>query len=184
MGENQTSCDHSHCLYVCFSPLETTKHTDERRTDNENDDMTFVSSPLETIKHTDKRRLYVVRLFVLLSLMEEKQTSCHHSHCLYVVRLYVLLSLMGRNKRHVIILIVCTPFSPPLETVKHRDERRTDNENDDMTFVSPPLETCHHSHCLYVVRPYVLLSLMGRNKRHVIILIVCENDNMTFVSPH
>jgi hypothetical protein len=40
----------------------------------------------------------------------EKQASCHHSHCLYVVRLYVLLSLMGRNKRHVIILIVCTSF--------------------------------------------------------------------------
>jgi hypothetical protein len=30
---------------------------------------------------------------------------------------------------------------PPLETVKHTDERRTDNENDDMTFVSPTLET-------------------------------------------
>jgi hypothetical protein len=69
-------------------PLETGKHTDERRTDNENDNMTFVS----------------------LSLVGEKQASCHHSHCLYVVRLYVLLSLMGRNKRHVIILIVCTSF--------------------------------------------------------------------------
>ena len=92
-GEKQTSCHHSHCLYV-------------------------------------------VRLYVLLSLMGEKQTSCYHSHCLYVVRLYVLLSLMGketsvmssfslsvrrsfvcftvsngeRNKLHVIILIVCTSF--------------------------------------------------------------------------
>jgi hypothetical protein len=37
-------------------PLETVKHTDERRTDNENDDMTFVSPPLETVKHTDERR--------------------------------------------------------------------------------------------------------------------------------
>jgi hypothetical protein len=50
--------------------------------------------------------LYVVRLYVLLSLMGEKQTSCYHSHCLYVVRLYVLLS---------------------------------DNENDDMKFVSLPI---------------------------------------------
>jgi hypothetical protein len=30
-----------------------------------------------------------------------------------------------------------TFVSPPSETVKHTDERRTDNENDDMTFVSP-----------------------------------------------
>ena len=35
--------------------------------------------------------------------------------------------------------------SPPLETAKHRDERRTDNENDDMTFVSPPSETVKHT---------------------------------------
>jgi hypothetical protein len=52
-GEKQTSCHHSHCLYVVrnenddmtfvSAPLETVKHTDERRTDNENDDMTFVS---------------------------------------------------------------------------------------------------------------------------------------------
>jgi hypothetical protein len=64
--------------------------------------------------------------------MGEKQTSCHHSHCLYVVRLYVLLSNGGETN-------VMLSFS--LETVKHTDERRTDNENDDMTFVSPPLET-------------------------------------------
>jgi hypothetical protein len=55
-GEKQTSCYHSHCLYVVSPSLETAKHTDERRTDNENDDMTFVSPPLETIKHTDDRR--------------------------------------------------------------------------------------------------------------------------------
>ena len=30
-----------------------------------------------------------------------------------------------------------TFVSPPLETVTHTDERRTDNENDDMTFASP-----------------------------------------------
>jgi hypothetical protein len=35
--------------------------------------------------------------------------------------------------------------SPSLETAKHRDERRTDNENDDMTFVSPPSETVKHT---------------------------------------
>jgi hypothetical protein len=34
-------------------PLETGTHTDERRTDNENDDMTFASPPLEAVKHTD-----------------------------------------------------------------------------------------------------------------------------------
>ena len=37
-------------------PLETVKHTDERRTYNENDDMTFVSPPSETVKHTDEGR--------------------------------------------------------------------------------------------------------------------------------
>jgi hypothetical protein len=43
--------------------------------------------------------MYVVRLYALLSLMGEKQTSCHHSHCMYVVRLYVLLSLMGEYRQ-------------------------------------------------------------------------------------
>jgi hypothetical protein len=66
----------------------------------------------------------------------EKQTSCHHSYCLYVVRLYVLLSLMGEKQAYNENDDM-TFVSPPLETVKHRDERRTDNENDDMTFVSP-----------------------------------------------
>jgi hypothetical protein len=56
-GGKQTSCHPSHCLYVVVSPpLETVKHTDERRTDNENDDMMFVSPPLETVTHTDERR--------------------------------------------------------------------------------------------------------------------------------
>jgi hypothetical protein len=123
-GEKQTSCHHFHCLYVdvCFSPLETVKHNDERRTDNENDDMTFVSPPLETVKPTDERRtdlsvrrsslcfavsnggetnvmssfsLSVRRSSVGFTVSNgEKQTSCHHSHCLYVVRHYVLLSLI------------------------------------------------------------------------------------------
>ena len=52
--------------------------------------------------------------------------------------------------------------SPPLETAKHRDERRTDNENDDMTFVSPPSETVKHT-----------------DERRT----DNENDDMTFVSP-
>jgi hypothetical protein len=82
----------------------------------------------------------------------EEQTACHHSHCLYVVRLYVLLSLMGRNKRRVIIFIGT-----------HTDERRTDNENDDMTFASPPLETVKHT-----------------DERRT----DNENGDMTFVSPH
>jgi hypothetical protein len=30
-----------------------------------------------------------------------------------------------------------TFVSPPLETVKHTDDRRTNNENNNMTFVSP-----------------------------------------------
>jgi hypothetical protein len=42
---------------VCFTVSNGgEKHTDERRTDNENDDMTFVSPPSETVKHTDERR--------------------------------------------------------------------------------------------------------------------------------
>jgi hypothetical protein len=125
--------------------------------------MTFVSPPLETVKQRDERRTDVVCLYVLLSLMGKKRTSCHHSHCLYVVRLYVLLSLMGRNKRTDNENDHMTFDSPPLETVKPTDERRTDNENDDMTFASQQT-SCHHSHCLYVVRLYVLLSLMGEKQ--------------------
>jgi hypothetical protein len=71
-----------------------------------------------------------------------------------------------------------TFVSPPLETVKQRDERRTDNENDDISFSlsvrrssvcftvsnGEKQTSCYHSHCLYAVRLYVLLFLMGEKQ--------------------
>jgi hypothetical protein len=75
---------------VCFSPLETVKHTDERRT------CLYVLLSLMGKKQTSCHHshfLYVVRPYVLLFPMDENQTSCHHSHCLYVVSIVVLPQL-------------------------------------------------------------------------------------------
>jgi hypothetical protein len=113
-------------------PLETVKHTDERRTSSlcftvSNGGETNVMSSFSlsvrrssvcfTVSNGGETNimssfsLSVRRSSVCFTVSNgEKQTSCHHSHCLYLVRLYVLLSVMGRDKRHVIILIVCTSF--------------------------------------------------------------------------